>query len=181
MDNIVCGRRSISEIIQFIRCLFSKKYKYFSSLVTGNCVSNSSFKWRKIQYSQFSRTRVNIRKVSIFANFARRTNSWVPESRENYYYNSSPKKNENSRILNFVKSPKIRNLRKFKHAKINWSTVWHRARILVQLRYIVGFWLVEMAISTNQKPTIYRNLYENTALLSTQGTQWSANTVLTQR
>ena len=30
-------------------------------------------------------------------------------------------------------------------------------------RYIVGFWLVEMAISTNQKPTIYRNLYENTA------------------
>ena len=32
-----------------------------------------------------------------------------------------------------------------------------------KLRYIVGFWLVEMAISTNQKPTIYRNLYENTA------------------
>ena len=32
------------------------------------------------------------------------------------------------------------------------------------LRYIVGFWLVEMAISTNQKLTIYRNLYENTAL-----------------
>ena len=29
------------------------------------------------------------------------------------------------------------------------------------LRYIVGSWLVEMAISTNQKPTIYRNLYEN--------------------
>ena len=27
--------------------------------------------------------------------------------------------------------------------------------------------LVEMAISTNQKPTIYRNLYENTALSST--------------
>ena len=32
-----------------------------------------------------------------------------------------------------------------------------------KLRYIVGFWLVEMAISTNQKPAIYRNLYENTA------------------
>ena len=32
-----------------------------------------------------------------------------------------------------------------------------------KLRYSVGFWLVEMAISTNQKPTIYRNLYENTA------------------
>ena len=31
-----------------------------------------------------------------------------------------------------------------------------------KLRYIVGFWLVEMAISTNQKPTIYRKLYENT-------------------
>ena len=31
-----------------------------------------------------------------------------------------------------------------------------------KLRYIVGFWLVEMAISTNQKPTIYRNLYKNT-------------------
>ena len=31
-----------------------------------------------------------------------------------------------------------------------------------KLRYIVGFWLVEMAISTNQKSTIYRNLYENT-------------------
>ena len=31
-----------------------------------------------------------------------------------------------------------------------------------KLRYIVGFWLVEMAISTNQKPTLYRNLYENT-------------------
>ena len=29
-------------------------------------------------------------------------------------------------------------------------------------RYIVGFWLVETAVSTNQKPTIYRNLYENT-------------------
>ena len=31
-----------------------------------------------------------------------------------------------------------------------------------KLRYIVGFRLVEMAISTNQKPTIYCNLYENT-------------------
>ena len=32
-----------------------------------------------------------------------------------------------------------------------------------KLRYIVGFWLVEMAISTNQKPTTYHNLYKNTA------------------
>ena len=31
-----------------------------------------------------------------------------------------------------------------------------------KLRYIVIFWLVEIAISTNPKPTIYRNLYENT-------------------
>ena len=31
-----------------------------------------------------------------------------------------------------------------------------------KLRYIVGFGLVEMAISTNPKPTIYRNLHENT-------------------
>ena len=30
-----------------------------------------------------------------------------------------------------------------------------------KLRYIVGFRLVEMAISTNQKLTIYGNLYEN--------------------
>ena len=36
-----------------------------------------------------------------------------------------------------------------------------------KLRYIVGFALVEMAISTNAKPTIYRNLYENTAMMST--------------
>ena len=34
---------------------------------------------------------------------------------------------------------------------------------LYKLRYIVGFGLVEMAISTNPKPAIYRNLYENTA------------------
>ena len=33
------------------------------------------------------------------------------------------KKNENSRILNFVKSPKIRNWREFKHAKISIFTV----------------------------------------------------------
>ena len=43
------------------------------------------------------------------------------------------------------------------HLKIN-----ARAVFSYKLRYIVGFWLVEMAISTNQKPTIYRNLCENT-------------------
>ena len=31
-----------------------------------------------------------------------------------------------------------------------------------KIRYIVGFWLVKMAISTSQKPQIYRYLYENT-------------------
>ena len=31
-----------------------------------------------------------------------------------------------------------------------------------KLQHIVGFGLVEMAISTNPKPTICRNLYENT-------------------
>ena len=34
-----------------------------------------------------------------------------------------------------------------------------------KLRYIVGFWLVEMVISTNPKPTIYHSLYENTSPL----------------
>ena len=32
-----------------------------------------------------------------------------------------------------------------------------------KLRYNVGLGLVKMAISTNPKPTIYRNLYENTS------------------
>ena len=31
-----------------------------------------------------------------------------------------------------------------------------------KLRYIAGFGLVEMAISTNPKPTIYHNVYDNT-------------------
>ena len=31
-----------------------------------------------------------------------------------------------------------------------------------KLRYIVGFGLVEMAVWTRPKPTIYRNLYYNT-------------------
>ena len=65
----------------------------------------------------------NIREVLIFANFARRTNSRIQESLEKYYYNIALlKKNKNSRILNFVKSPKIRNSRKSKHAKITRST-----------------------------------------------------------
>ena len=41
-------------------------------------------------------------------------------------------------------------------------TIVHWAVFSYKLRYIVGFWLVEMAISINQKPTIYRNLYEKT-------------------
>ena len=39
-----------------------------------------------------------------------------------------------------------------------------RVGILVRVRiYRRLLWLVEMTISTNQKPVIYRNLYENTA------------------
>ena len=30
-----------------------------------------------------------------------------------------------------------------------------------KLQYVVGFGLVDMAITTSPKPTIYRNLYEN--------------------
>ena len=47
-------------------------------------------------------------------------------------------------------------------------TIYNKLNILQTrfLRYIVGFGFVEMAISTNPKPTIYRNLYENT-------TRWS--------
>ena len=41
------------------------------------------------------------------------------------------------------------------------ATTW--AVFSYKLRYIIGFWLVEMAISTNQKPTINSDLYENTA------------------
>ena len=37
-----------------------------------------------------------------------------------------------------------------------------------KLRYIVCLGLVEMAISTNPKDTIYRNLYENT------GPEWDS-------
>ena len=45
------------------------------------------------------------------------------------------------------------------HWRIVWS--WYTGPVFsYKLRYIVGFWLVEMAISTNQKPTIYRNLVE---------------------
>ena len=35
--------------------------------------------------------------------------------------------------------------------------------------YMVGFWLAEMAISTNQKHTIYRTLFENTGPGCTHG------------
>ena len=42
-----------------------------------------------------------------------------------------------------------------------------------KLRYIVGFGLVEMAISTNPKPTIYRNLYD-TPLIQQVVTQFQS-------
>ena len=53
----------------------------------------------------------------------------------------------------------------FSVGRVNGKSSEYEAGALFsyKLRYIVGFWLVEMTISTNQKPTIYRNLYENTA------------------
>ena len=64
----------------------------------------------------------DIREVLIFANLASRKNSWIQESRKNYY-NIAPKKNEKSRILNFLKSPQIINSQNFEYAKINRSIV----------------------------------------------------------
>ena len=64
---------------------------------------------------------------------------------------------------------------------LNWpSACWHLQRTYrapgsvfsYKLRYIVGFGLVEMVISTNPKPTIHRNLYENTAPDHCQLTAW---------
>ena len=59
-----------------------------------------------------------------FCEFSKRTNWGIQEFRENYYYSSATE--ENSRILNFVKSPKIRNSRKFQNAEIIRSTVYGR-------------------------------------------------------
>ena len=55
----------------------------------------------------------NIRKVLIFANFAKKTNSPMQESCNFFYYNSATNENENSRVLNFVKSPRIKKIRKY--------------------------------------------------------------------
>ena len=43
--------------------------------------------------------------------------------------------------------------------------VFYRAVFLYTLRYIIGFVLVKMGISTNPKPTIYRDFCENTGML----------------
>ena len=43
-----------------------------------------------------------------------------------------------------------------------WLFHLPRPVFLYKLWYIVGFWLVRMAISTNPKPTICCNVYENT-------------------
>ena len=51
---------------------------------------------------------------------------------------------------------------------IHWTLTLHFSDSMCQsafsykLLYIVGLGLVEMAISTNMKPTIYHNLHENT-------------------
>ena len=43
-------------------------------------------------------------------------------------------------------------------APVSWPVFSYKSR------YNVGFGLVEMAISTNPKPTIYRNVYENSII-----------------
>ena len=43
-----------------------EKYLYFMSFEAGNCVSNSSFRRRKIQLKQFSRTTVNPILLNVF-------------------------------------------------------------------------------------------------------------------
>ena len=45
----------------------------------------------------------------------------------------------------------------------HWDFPQYWAHMLVQVAiYRIGFWLVDITISTDPKPTIYRNLYENT-------------------
>ena len=58
---------------------------------------------------------------------AKRPNLRIKESREHYYTIALLKQNENLRALNFLKSNKIKNSRKFTHVKITRSTVYSRA------------------------------------------------------
>ena len=67
----------------------------------------------------------NIREILIFANFARSTNKNLAKI---ITVIALLKKNENSRILEIVKSRKIRNSRKFKHANISRSTVLYPSK-----------------------------------------------------
>ena len=46
--------------------------------------------------------------------------------------------------------------------KVRWVKGLWGPVFSYKLRYVAGFWLVEIAISTNQKPAIYRNVYQNT-------------------
>ena len=48
----------------------------------------------------------------------------------------------------------------------NYTLPDNRMVFSYKLRYIIGFGLVGIAISTNPKPTIYRNLYVNTGTCS---------------
>ena len=78
----------------------------------------------------------NIREILIFANFARGdkfTNSRI--SQKNIIIIVLPKKNENSQILNSVKSTKIRNSRKFKHTNMTRSTVYNLCTTPPHLQY----------------------------------------------
>ena len=65
----------------------------------------------------------NIREVLIFANFARRTNSRIQESREEYYYNSPTKEKWKLANSKLREKSQNKNSRKFAHAKITRSTV----------------------------------------------------------
>ena len=60
MDNIVCGRCSVSQITQFRRCLFSKNINIFCHLKLEIALAIPASNEEKIQYNQFSRTRVDL-------------------------------------------------------------------------------------------------------------------------
>ena len=61
------------------------------TLTTSPAHTHDTASHMKVIYCRHGRSG-NIRKVLIFANFARRTNSRIQESRENYYYISATKK-----------------------------------------------------------------------------------------
>ena len=61
-----------------------------------------------------------------------------------------------------INSIEYANISLLKENFLESIVIYEKAPGSNELQYIVGFGMVEMAISTNPKPTIYRNLYENT-------------------